>query len=291
MTKDLYSILELDSSCSTDDIRKAYKKLALKYHPDKTDGSYEHFIDVQNAYQVLSNANERERYDNLNHNEKLELYDALKYYLKQVIPNFDNYVKLFFTTETGLKDNLCKLNFNEIFNNVLNRISHIDFPHDLNIYDTVNISLNDKLLNVEQEIIINRTTKPSLTKHISPRENIIIIPGEGEYNEYLNKHGDVVINVDISDEKYTIIGHDIYSQHVISLYEYLYGGTLNVHYPEGDFDVEFNSFVDKFPLITINDRGLHYDDSKRGDLLIELKMRDLSAIKDQIKNLCDSYNV
>ena len=288
MTKDLYGILELEPKCTMEDIKRSYKRLVLKYHPDKTDGSYEHFIDIQNAYEILSDTAERERYDLLNNTQKIELYDAFKYYIKQIVPNFDNYVKLFFKSETGLRDNLGRFNFNEIFNQVINRISHIDFPQDLNIYDTISVSLADKLCNKSREIVVNRQTKPTLTTNIHVRDNIVVIEAEGEYNEYLNRHGDVVINIDISDDRYTIVGNDIYARPEISLYEYLYGGVLSLPHPDGDITVEFTSFVDKFPLITVHDRGMYYNsECKRGDLLLALQIRDLSAIKDQIKNLCN----
>ncbi len=66
--KDYYQILGLDRSASVDDVRKAYRKLALKYHPDRNPGdksAEEHFKDINEAYQVLSDPQKRARYDQL----------------------------------------------------------------------------------------------------------------------------------------------------------------------------------------------------------------------------------
>lgn len=64
--KDLYAILGLPRTASADDIRKAYRKLARKYHPDVNAGNKEAeetFKDVSLAYDVLSNADKRRLYD------------------------------------------------------------------------------------------------------------------------------------------------------------------------------------------------------------------------------------
>ncbi|ESQ44340.1 hypothetical protein EUTSA_v10006378mg [Eutrema salsugineum] len=63
--KDYYEILGLESNCSVDDVRKAYRKLSLKVHPDKNPapGSEEAFKSVSKAFQCLSNEEARKKYD------------------------------------------------------------------------------------------------------------------------------------------------------------------------------------------------------------------------------------
>jgi curved DNA-binding protein len=64
--KDYYKILGLSKTASQDDIKKAFKKLAFKYHPDKNPGdkkSEDHFKDVNEAYAVLSDEKKRRQYD------------------------------------------------------------------------------------------------------------------------------------------------------------------------------------------------------------------------------------
>lgn len=61
---DFYSILEVPKDASLDDIKKAYRKLALKYHPDKSDGHKDKFQQVQEAYETLSNPDKKHAYDN-----------------------------------------------------------------------------------------------------------------------------------------------------------------------------------------------------------------------------------
>lgn len=64
--KDFYEVLGVDKSASEDEIKKAFKKAALKYHPDRNKGdkeAEEKFKEVNEAYQVLSDAEKRQRYD------------------------------------------------------------------------------------------------------------------------------------------------------------------------------------------------------------------------------------
>lgn len=63
--KDYYEILGLENKCSVDDVRKAYRKLSLKVHPDKNPapGSEEAFKSVSKAFQCLSNEESRRKYD------------------------------------------------------------------------------------------------------------------------------------------------------------------------------------------------------------------------------------
>lgn len=63
MAKDYYEILGVSKTASADDIKKAYRKLAHKYHPDKGEGNDAKFKEVNEAYQVLSNAEKRGQYD------------------------------------------------------------------------------------------------------------------------------------------------------------------------------------------------------------------------------------
>ncbi|CAG9828369.1 unnamed protein product [Diabrotica balteata] len=65
MGKDYYKILNIQRGASDDDIKKAYRKLALKYHPDKNKaaGAEEKFKEVAEAYEVLSDKKKREIYD------------------------------------------------------------------------------------------------------------------------------------------------------------------------------------------------------------------------------------
>jgi molecular chaperone DnaJ len=70
--KDYYHILGVSRTSSQDDIKKQYRKLAMKYHPDKNPGdkkAEEHFKEIAEAYEILSDTEKKKRYDNPNNQD------------------------------------------------------------------------------------------------------------------------------------------------------------------------------------------------------------------------------
>jgi len=64
--RNLYILLEINSTASSNEIKSAYRALAKKYHPDKNSGNKaaeEYFKEVQQAYAILSNSEKRRKYD------------------------------------------------------------------------------------------------------------------------------------------------------------------------------------------------------------------------------------
>ncbi|WP_353169405.1 molecular chaperone DnaJ, partial [Providencia sp.] len=69
--RDFYQVLELEKNASEKDIKRAYKRLAMKYHPDRNQGnkdeSEEKFKEIKEAYEVLSDEQKRAAYDQYGH--------------------------------------------------------------------------------------------------------------------------------------------------------------------------------------------------------------------------------
>ena len=68
--RDYYEILEVTRTVTGDEIKKSYRKLAVKYHPDKNPGDHtaeEKFKEIGSAYEVLSDAEKRAAYDRFGH--------------------------------------------------------------------------------------------------------------------------------------------------------------------------------------------------------------------------------
>lgn len=86
--RDYYEILGLKKEVSEDDIKKAYRKLAKKLHPDKTNGDKkleEEFKAVSEAHEVLSDKEKRAKYDRFGHTQQGEPGMRRNYYRKQTM--------------------------------------------------------------------------------------------------------------------------------------------------------------------------------------------------------------
>ena len=67
--RDYYEVLGIEKTASKDEIKDVYRKLAMKYHPDrnKSPEAEEKFKEISEAYAVLSDDNKRRQYDTLGH--------------------------------------------------------------------------------------------------------------------------------------------------------------------------------------------------------------------------------
>ncbi len=96
-----YDVLQLDHNASATDIKKAFRLLALKYHPDKNKSSESNqmFLKIVEAYEVLSDVNSRQKYDltlkyssaqdaNVMNGEWIPSADLSRYYSYDVIKSW-----------------------------------------------------------------------------------------------------------------------------------------------------------------------------------------------------------
>ena len=68
--RDYYEVLSVSRTCTEQELKSAYRRLAVKYHPDKNPGdatAEEKFKEAAEAYSVLSDAEQRRRYDRFGH--------------------------------------------------------------------------------------------------------------------------------------------------------------------------------------------------------------------------------
>ena len=334
---DLYAILELPYTCNQEDIKKSYKRLVSTYHPDKNIKNKEKFISIQNAYDCLKDPEKKYRYDILNKYQKLEFYNIFQSLIKEKIPDLAHYINSYMDNDVEIKNYINDMNFVSLYEYLIKKVNIFNNNDDLNIHnndksylddmiEVPNYNIHGKIIATFEEryndkykrICVNKQTKEPKIYFIPLRESRIIIKNEGEYNEKTKIHGDIIFDIELDNSTYehlTQINSDIFCYHYISLYDYLYGGSLKIKFPNNDINLDFDSFVEKIPLITINNMGMpikdnefdhqlnvnnnihymNYDNKNnsnlqeppivRGNLYIYLKIKNLEIIKDKIKTI------
>ena len=65
--RDYYEVLGIPKTASEDEVKKAFRKLAVKHHPDKEGGDETKFKEINEAYEVLKDKQKRQRYDQFGH--------------------------------------------------------------------------------------------------------------------------------------------------------------------------------------------------------------------------------
>ncbi|WP_424357471.1 molecular chaperone DnaJ [Methanocella sp. MCL-LM] len=101
--RDYYEVLGVDKSAGVDDIKKAYRKLALQYHPDrnKEAGAEEKFKEISEAYAVLSDEQKRSKYDQYGHAgmegySQSDIFNNFDIFRDMGFGDYDNLFDMFF---------------------------------------------------------------------------------------------------------------------------------------------------------------------------------------------------
>ena len=150
--RDYYDILGVSRNASNDEIRKAYKRLAKKYHPDiSTDpNAEEKFKEVQEAYSVLSDKQKRQAYDSFGHG-----FEGFKGFQRG--PGFSGFEGFsgFDFDFSDLFDAFTGGGFSNIFGERFRRESGPKRGSDIKV--TLSVSFEEAAFGTEKEITIERT--------------------------------------------------------------------------------------------------------------------------------------
>ncbi len=97
--RDYYDVLGVNKSASPEDLKSAYRKLAVKYHPDKNPGdtkAEEKFKEASEAYGILSDKEKKQNYDNLAMPRlKMVVVDPVEVSEGLVVQIFQIFLKIF----------------------------------------------------------------------------------------------------------------------------------------------------------------------------------------------------
>jgi curved DNA-binding protein CbpA len=289
--KDYYSIFEISSQATMDDIKKQYKKLALRYHPDKNNNSdiyNSKFQDINDAYSVLSNPKKRLLYDIHKQFEILEPYELsdkelfilYHFYNKMVTSTEIKFLKcLYYSFPSHLKEKV-KSFFTICKSTSIQPISHFKYIDASNVHENYNIQLYRQLQDV-----YNNITKLIILKTKQRYIHLFITHSDYTFTIYNSNSSILTISIEtIPDKPFYKQGSHLYYQHTINIYELYYGSRFMIHLPNKlRLHCIANELIDKNQSI-IKRFGCKDNKNQRGDLIIKYHL-DKTKIDPKYKSV------
>ncbi|KAF8786084.1 dnaJ homolog subfamily B member 4-like [Argiope bruennichi] len=311
MGKKFYDVLGVPESATDDDIRKAYKKMALKYHPDKNKSpeAETKFKAVSEAYETLGDKNKRCRYDKFGDNPVQ--FDKSN---KQDSPFFFSHSPGFFQFFGGAHDPFSNMtHFNEFGNNPFHRSNsarcHSSRPkprkqplkQDPPVIHDLYVSLEDVLIGCTKKMKIERNVL-NPDRITTRRENKILTinvkPGwkagtkitfkeEGDQNPNSIPSDIIFIIKDKIHELFERDGSDIRYKCTISLKQALCGANLLLPSLTGEsIPLSINEVIHPGMEYTISGQGLPFpkDNCRRGNMVVTFQVQFPDVVPDDIKS-------
>ena len=216
---DYYSILEIDNTATDEDIKRSYRKLSLKYHPDRNSSpdAANKFQQINEAHEILSNKQKRGLYDMEQQGFMQNMFPGPGFavFHANIDPedlDIGNLFQLFGDIGTKpITPKNKKLNFNELNNMMNDFMTNINKPSS--ILTTLDLTLEEVYYGGDFLVHFERTTTSfgfktqeshSISVHVNPGiedGEIIVIKNEGNKLSS-NKIGDVEVEINYKQHPY-----------------------------------------------------------------------------------------
>jgi len=304
--KDYYKSLEVSKTATTDEIKKSYRKLARKYHPDVNPGNKaaeEKFKEISEAYEVLSHAENRKKYDELGADfKKYEQaghaggggFDWSKYAQQQQGGGGQQY------QYQGGEDAFGGGGFSDFFESIFGgsfgggfggssgsnrQRSQVskgqDYSSEMEISLPEAYSGTSRIINVNgQQLRIK--VKPGIVDG-----QVLKLAGKGGPGAR-GANGDLYITIRIApDATYKRKGNDLHKDEHIDLFTALLGGEMHIHTLDGDIKMNIPAETQNGTVLRVKNKGFPiYDQPETfGNLYLKIKIDLPKNLSDKEKEL------
>lgn len=275
---DYYSILGVPRNASADDIKKAYRKLARKYHPDINPNSEEaklKFQQVNEANEVLSNAENRKKYDEYGENWKhAEEYEKARQEQAKHggFADFGNYGSGGGTSYSFTGDDSEFSDFFEsLFGNRTGRKSSRRGYRGQDYISEMHISLRDAFETHKRVINVNgKDLRITIPAGVADGQ-VIKLPKQGGVGTDGAPNGDLYITFVIGeDPKFKRVGDDLYTTVDLDLYKAILGGETIVDSFDGKVKLKIAEGTQNGSKVRLKGKGfpVYKKEGAFGDLYI-----------------------
>ncbi|MBI9036940.1 MAG: J domain-containing protein [Bacteroidales bacterium] len=278
--KDYYKILGVSKNATQSEIKKAYRKLALKHHPDKNKGnkeSEEKFKAISEANEVLSSPEKRKQYDEIGANWKQEYanraysnqqgQDQRGYYSQA---NYDD----MFGGQGGFSDFFEQF-FGGNFNNYKQsgrspQFKGQDYESQLNISLQEAYSGTSRLLNINEGQKLKINVKPGVKTG-----QILRVKGKGGKGSDESKSGDIFLKIEVLPDKvFKRKADNLYTDLNIDLYKAILGGKARLQTLKGFINITIPKNTQNGKTLRLKGLGMpeYNKNDSFGDLFVKMNI-------------------
>lgn len=283
---DYYKILGISKDATQEDIKKAYRKLARKYHPDlnkDNPNAQEKFQEINEANEVLSNPEKRKRYDEYGENWKYaeELEKQKKRQTKEQSGTREGTFWYSDDNTSGFSDFFEEL-FGNRYRNYNRAMRGKDYESELHLTLRQASEEQKQILNLNGKNI--RITIPAGVAD----GQVIKLRGYGEPGKGDAPDGDLYITFRIKeDPTFKRIGNDLYTTTTIDLYTAVLGGEIILDTLNGKVKVKIKAGTQNNSKIRLKEKGfpIYKRSGEYGDLIYTIQISIPTFLTERQKEL------
>jgi len=293
--KDYYKILGVDKSATQEQIKKGYRKLAVKYHPDKNPGdksAEEKFKEISEANEVLSDPEKRKKYDELGENWKYyqqhggEQGDFNRRQRSTAgQQNYGNFNPEDFGEEGQFSDFFESI-FGSGYSGSRTRSSRPRKGHD--VHAEMEITLEEAFHGTTRQVAIDDEKLNIKFKPGIKEGQIIRLKGKGGKGANGAPNGDVLITMHIAPHpRFELKGNDLYFDSYMDVYTAVLGGKVAVQTMDKTVQVNIPAGTDGNKTFRLKNMGMpvYGKENERGDAYVRMIIKVPKHLSEREKEL------
>ena len=278
--KDYYKILGISKTASSDEIKKAYRKLAVKYHPDKNPNdksAEEKFKEISEAHEVLGNVEKRKKYDELGENWNYYQQAAQQSENKQgKDSNRGN------THQYTSGERFQESDFSDFFESVFGGRFSSGKQNQARAFNgqdynaEMQISLEEAYSGTTRQFELDNQKLQLKTKPGTKDGQVLRLKGKGGKGINGGADGDVYITVHVPEHPhYKRKEDDLYCDATVDLYTAVLGGETLIRTLRGPIKITLSKETDNGKVVRLKGMGMpvYGKDNEYGDLYVKINVK------------------
>ncbi|MBU5256532.1 DnaJ C-terminal domain-containing protein [Tissierella praeacuta] len=278
--KDYYKILGVDKSSSQDEIKKAYRKLAKKYHPDlhpNDDKAQEKFKEINEAYEVLGDADRKKKYDTFGSGYNFtggQDFDPSQYgfgngsYTYTTSGDFSDFFNMFFGGSQKTSSRMGGFDLGNLFGGGRKSTGRQTPSYESELNITLEEGYNGVIKNVNLNINgENKSLSVNVPKGILPGKKLKV------KGEKWGIKGNILFKINlVEDGKNKLDGLDIITRLDLYPWQAALGAKVVVSTLDGKIKVDIPKSISSGKKIRVPKKGYKDMKGNQGDLYIEMNI-------------------